>query len=304
MQLAIPSSLRAIAAWLLQRFGWIEKRRTAWRLPILIGAAIVFVAGCVISFRELEISPGTLRYGPLLLLMFVFVPGSIAYSAINMVLMAKAAKVDINFVQGMRVSVHAQIAELLPLPGGAIVRTAALMKAGGGAMQSTRLVLAFSLLWVACAACGAGIALTDLGWPALAMTGAGAVAALAIHAWLVLAYGHRVALAAIGLRIAGLCLVALRLLTAFAAIGISMPLVDSFAFAFATIAGSAASIVPAGLGISEGLSALLAQPVNIHVAGAFLATALSRLIGLAINILIALGIAAISRRRTRETAHA
>ena len=55
--------------------------------------------------------------------------------------------------------------------------------------------------------------------------------------------------------------------------------------AFATIAGSAAAIAPAGLGVSEILSAALAPIVSVGPATAFLAVALNRIIGLSVTAL-------------------
>jgi hypothetical protein len=279
----------------------LHRRVAALRVPILILAMLAFAAGCVISFRQLNISPAQLHAIPLMLLALVFVPLSIAYSAVNLMLMGKAADAHIGFGQGLRASVYAQVAELLPIPGGAIVRTTTLMKAGVSGLRSTSLVLAFSLLWIACAACGAGIALADQGWVAIGLGIGGGVCALAIAAWLAWRFGYWIALTATCLRVAGIALIALRLATSFAAVGVAMPWLASLTFAFATVAGSAASIVPAGLGVSEALSALLASPSGVTAAAAFLAAALSRLVGFAINMTLALTFASFGKKAPEPT---
>lgn len=276
---------------------------TAWRGPILALALVGVAAGCIISFRDLGIAPASLQPLPLLIILLVIIPASIAYSALNMMLMGHAAGVPVGFAQGVKVSVFAQVAEILPIPGGAIVRTAALVRAGSPAVRSAELVIAFSLLWIACGAAGAGLALAKLGWPALALAAGGAVGALTICGWLGARFGAFVAIAAVVLRGAGVALVAARLMLAFAVIGVTLPWLDSATFAFATILGSAAALIPAGLGVSEGLSALIAGPAGVAPAAAFLAAALSRLLGFAVNSLLAVGYGFAARAARAEPAH-
>lgn len=258
-----------------------------WRKPILAVALIAFVVGFAISVREIGLDLATIRPVPLIVLAAVTVPLSIAYSAVNMMLMANAAGVSIGFRGGVTISVIAQASEILPLPGGAIVRAASLVRAGGSTVQSAQLVLLFALLWVATAAVGAGLALAHLGWGA-AFLAIGVATWLALFAWLATRFGTRLALVAGGLRLVGVALVAWRLSLAFAAIGLVLAPADCLAFAFAMILGSTAAIVPAGLGVAEGLSALMAGPSGIDPAAAFLAVALNRVLGLALNMMVAL----------------
>lgn len=265
----------------------LRQSRHRWQRPLLAFATAVLIVGCGISIINLDVRLSDLSIAPLLAIILLIIPASIAYSALNMMLMGHAAKVPLDFRLGVKVSVFAQIAELLPIPGGVMVRTAALVRAGGSTGRSAKLVIAFSLLWIACGALGAGLALAELGWPAHALTVTGAVSALVICGWLTARFGLQVAVAAAALRLLGVSLVAWRLMLAFAVIGVALPWLDSATFAFATILGSAASLVPGGLGVSEGLSALVANPAGVAPAAAFLAAALSRLLGFGVNILLA-----------------
>lgn len=275
--------------------------RGAWGGALLLLASLVFVAGSVVSISRLDLSSEQLRLYPLAFLVLVFVPLTIAYSAVNMMVMGHAARARIGFWQGVKVTVYAQIAELLPVPGGIAVRAAALMKASGKGWQSVELVLAFSILWVACASVGAGIALGSNHWIGFALAAGGLIISLGVCAWIAIRFGGRIALAALGLRLMGLILTALRLATSFSIIGLSLPFLASFTFAFSTIAGSAASIAPGGLGIGESLSALLAGPSGVAPAAAFLAVALSRLSGVAVNLLL-VGLFMLANLRQQVTA--
>ena len=239
----------------------------------------------MLSIERLALKPSDLVLAPLMLLALGVVPTAIAYSSINMMLMGKAVGAPIGFVEGLRVSVFAQVAELLPIPGGAIVRTAALMNRGAGTLGSTAVVLAFALLWVSVAAVGGGLALLGTGIAGQALLVAGLAGSAGICAWLTNRFGWRIALPALVLRILGIALVSARTVLAFATIGLVLGWSDSLAFAFGVILGSAASIVPAGLGIGEGISALLAAPLAIAPEAAFLAVGLARLVGFAGNMI-------------------
>jgi hypothetical protein len=293
---------RAITG-LLARLERVRRNRQRWQRRLVLLAIVAVVAGCGWSLENLELRWSDVRWAPLLTIAAVVVPLSIAYSALNMMLMGHAAKVPMGFRQGVKVSVFAQLAEILPIPGGALVRGAALVRAGSSTARSAELVIAFSLLWISCGAAGAGIALAELGWPAHTLTAGGGASALAICGWLAARFGVHVAVTAAALRVLGVALVAWRFVLAFAVIGVAMPWVDSPTFAFAVILGSAASLIPAGLGVSEGLSALIAQPAGVAPAAAFLAAALSRLLGLAVNIVLALGYALAVKTTHPEPAH-
>ncbi|MEO0689371.1 MAG: hypothetical protein AAFY51_03620 [Pseudomonadota bacterium] len=273
-----------LATTLRPTVGWLKSRRAQLRIPLLILALAVFLGGAAISIEHLGLRPSDIALGPLLLLALCVIPASIAYSSVNMMLMGKAVGAPIGFVEGIKVSVFAQVAELLPIPGGAIVRSAALMNRGAGTLRSTGVVLAFALMWVSVAAVGGGLALMGTGIAGQALLVAGLAGCMGIFAWLTRMFGLRIAVHALALRILGIALVSVRTVLAFATIGLVLGWSDSFAFAFGIILGGAASIVPAGLGIGEGMSALLAVPLAIAPEAAFLAVGLARVVGFAGNM--------------------
>lgn len=282
---------------------WLQNAKGRWRGQVMALAIATFCIGTIWSIINSGLSAVDLAGGPILLLMLAVIPATIAYSAINMMLMAHAARVELNFTSGVRISAFAQIAELLPIPGGAIVRTAALMRAGAPTISSAELVVAFALLWIACGGVGAGLALAELGNAALVLTIGSAFAALAIAVWLGFRYGLFLALAATALRVLGVGLMGVRLALAFAAVGYALPWIDAGAYAFAAILGSASAIVPAGLGLSEALSALIAAPSGVDPATAFLAAALSRLLGFGSNMLLVFVFLQFERARPVDAIH-
>lgn len=277
------------------REAWRARRR-AWRVPLLVLAAGGFALGCALSLRDLPLSVADIQWLPLAVLLLVLAPLNIAYSAANLVLMGQAAKAQIPFRHAVMVSAWAQLAELLPIPGAAIVRTGALVQAGATMRRSAEIVLLCSVLWITMAAAAAGLAFPARGWLGLTLLTGGIGATALLTLALSRRCSARIALFAIGLRLAGLALVAVRLTVSFLVIGVVLPGFSALAFTLATILGSAASLVPAGLGVGEGLSALFAAPLGVLPAAAFLAAAISRLSGLAANLMLVLALLARGQR--------
>lgn len=263
--------------------GWTQRHRTV----LLTLAFAGFMAGTIVSLTQLDFDPARTRPGPLALLALVLVPITLLYSAINLQVMAQATGTKIALIPALRTSVIAGLAELLPIPGGAIVRTAALTKAGAKVTSSVELVLAFALLWIAVSATGGAMAMWHTGAPAIATALASAGASAMLTLWIARRYGWRTAVLALVLRVLGLLLTVLRVGLALMALAVAFQWSDTFAFGFAIVAGTASAIIPAGLGLSEGLSALLASALATSPAGAFLAVALNRIVGLIVNWLAA-----------------
>ena len=282
---ALQNHADLLAAKLQPAIASLKRHRARLRVAMLVLAFAIFVGGAALSINRLALKPSDIVLAPLALLALGVVPAAIAYSSINIMLMGKAVGAPIGFVEGMRISVLAQVAELLPIPGGAIVRSAALMNRGAGTLRSTGVVLAFALLWISVAAVSGGLALLDTGIASQTLLVAGLVGSIGIYAWLANRFGWRIALPALGLRLLGIALVSVRTVLAFAAIGLALGWSDSLAFVFGIILGSAASIVPAGLGIGEGISALLAAPLAVAPEAAFLAVGLARLVGFVGNMI-------------------
>lgn len=251
--------------------------RRTWRLPLLALSLIVFCAGAWWSFRSLDISPAQLRLAPLGIVALLMVP-SLLYSGLGLSLLARSAGTTIPVGRATVVGAYASLAELLPIPGGAIVRTGAVMKAGASLQRSSALVVVTAVLWIALAMIGAGLSLLaaapHLAFPLLIL---GGVSTLAISVWLWSTAGTAIAVATLLHRLAGIFLVGLRLQFAFAATHANAGFLETLPFVLANILGSASSIAPAGIGISEALAALVATTTALPPETAFLAVGLDRL---------------------------
>ncbi|MBN8501122.1 MAG: hypothetical protein J0M19_08230 [Sphingomonadales bacterium] len=268
-----------------------------WRLPLFIAALALFGSGSWYAAKQLGVSFAQLQKGPLLV-MLALAPLSLLYAGVGMVLLARSARVVMPIGRATSLASWATLAEALPLPGGAMVRAGALMASGTGLARSSALVLANALLWIALAALGCGLAVWQHGvGVAGLLTFAGAGGTVLASGWLLRQGGMAVMVQSVLHRLSGMALIAIRLHLAFLTLGVFVSVADTLPFALANIAGSAAAIAPAGLGISETLAAAAAGTVNVPPAAAFLAVGLDRLICLTASGLL---VFAASRWRSAE----
>lgn len=265
---------------------WAARTRpmlTSAKPVLLVFAAALFTGGTAISIASLGLDWRDLVLPQVALLVLVLAPLSLLYGAVNMIVMARGAGIDLSLRAAWRVSCFAQLAEFLPLPGGALVRGGALMKYGASTSGAAAHVIVNAVLWVACGAVAAGIALAQFSVIGPLVSAAGLAGVLLCSWWFWLNSSGGIALAALGVRIIGLLLTGLRISTAFLALGTALPLIAVYPFAFAAILGSASSLAPGGLGISEALAAGFASLSVVAPAAAFLAVGLDRLAGLLIS---------------------
>ncbi|MGV3511749.1 MAG: hypothetical protein ACO1OX_07055 [Novosphingobium sp.] len=250
----------------------------------------VLLIGLLWAAQSLDLAERDLSTSAFAMLALVAVPAAVAHNAWSMVELGRAFAVNITVRTALRTAAWSQVVELLPVPGGAVVRTSLLVQNGVRLGRSAELVMLLALMWTSFGLLGAGISLRgySVAGEGLIATGAAAIFLLTLAIWK--RFNTRTATRALTLRLLGMGIVAFRMKYAFATIGIALPISSAFGFAAATIAGNSASIAPGGLGLSEGIAALLATQIEVSAAAAFLAVALSRLVGLALNILIAVAL--------------
>lgn len=259
-----------------------------WR-GVLIVALVLFLAGSVWSIRELGVVWSDLDWTAGALALLLVAP-SIWFNALELQLCARAAGNSMPLAQALCYSNVATLSNLLPVPASAIVRGGALVKNGASLAASGQIVLAAGLIWLAMAA-GISAAAIIPGSGGLMAGAAAAGVAAGIAAWIARRSGIGVASGFVAVRVALLGLAVVRLHFCFAAIGVMLPPEDVAVYTVASILGSAAGIVPAGLGVSEGIAAALAVLAYASPAAAFLSIGLNRLLGLIGSAVVVLGFA-------------
>jgi hypothetical protein len=269
------------------------RRLTRWRTPpprwrglILLLAGAIFAVGIVLSFRGLDLELADIVWWPLVALALLGTPLTILLNAAELRAMARCLDdtTMLSWPRAVRVVVVATAANILPLPGGALVRVHALGTAGAGVAKATAINLIAAVLWLGAAIALAGVAALTYVPLAGVLALVGGLAAVALGAAAVRAVASRWSTAAVagllGVEVATTLLHAAKLYLVFLALAVPAGLTEALVVGVAGPVSAAAGVFPSGLGLAELLSALLAPAVALPAAAGFGATAVVRLVGL------------------------
>ena len=260
---------------------------------VILGLAVLFLlVGVAISLDRNPQVLNNLDWRPVLLLVLVAVPVTIMLNAYEFVLTGRLVGREIGMPAAIEISIIGTAANMLPLPGATLVRVAALKAAGAGYGEGTKATLLVAGLWAGIAFVFAGAWMVRLGVGPVAVLFVG----VGLVAWLG-CFGYGVwrcqsATLPVSLSLAKVVLVtvdALRMFLCLHALGVAVVFDQAGALSVAGFLGNAVSIVPAGLGIREVVSAGLAPLVGLGAGMAFLAAALNRLLGLITVVPLAIG---------------
>lgn len=269
---------------------------------ILIAAVLLLVCGVITAVRRQPVSLADLDWLPVLLVVTVGVPLTLCFNTADYMLTGRFLGHEIRFPRALEVTVIGMAANLLPLPGSAMVRVAGLKSEGAGVKNATFAVLVVAALWIAVALVYAGAAVLIVApHPAgvvFAATGL-VVLVLSILALWRAPRGSALALRLLGTKLVLIFADAVRLFWCLGALGIGASFAQASGLSLSGAVGNVVSVVPAGLGIREAVAAGLGPVVGLTLASGFLAATLNRILGLATLVPLAALLAARVRRRTR-----
>lgn len=250
-------------------------------------AGLLFLAGLSWSLMSTNLNWNDVAPTTLLFLFFILTPAGLALAAVSLQVTARAVAQRVSFRGAFVASATSRIAEILPLPGGAIVRGIVLVRAGATLGQSTRITVVTALLTLFLALAFSSTALILISPTAgYLVLGISVLCIMGCIAPIGYRVGVTVALAMVIIRIATIGLAMIRISAAFSALGTELNASDAALFVVCSILGTSASVVPSGLGLNESLAAALALLVNISPSTAFLATAINRFFSLAVSGLV------------------
>lgn len=284
----LPAPLRRLAA--------ARNPSPRARRVLSLVALALFVGGLAIAVPNLEITLEELALGPLLLVAVVLTPLTIVTNAAELRVMADATQdpgARLGWVEAVRVVVLATAANVLPIPGAALVRIQALRTRGASVAASTGINLAGAGAWIGTGLAVAGLALVGIGgWRAVLALLVGVagcvVAGLVTHRVARPGRWRRSFAMLLAVELLATVVHGVRLLVVLAALQASVGLVPSLVIAVSAPLSAAAGIFPSGVGLAEAISALLGPLVGVGAAAALTATALNRIIGLVVTAPLAL----------------
>lgn len=279
------ADLRARAALLFSRHRqWPSPR--AQRV-LLAAASVGFVVGAVAAVRRLELDPAAVHWGAVAAVAVVGVPLTVLTNAVEYAVSARVVGRRVPPATATRIAVLATAANLLPMPGAALVRVQGLRSAGAAYGRAASSTAAVGLSWLGVAALAAGLSLlTTTHWP-VGPPLAAAGAALLVPAFALTASGvrepgrrRRLFAAVCGVEVAAVAVKSLRYVLLLYALDAGPDVAAAAMLTLAGVLAAAAGLLPGGFGLRELLAFLLAPVAGVSAAVGFLASALDRVVGL------------------------
>jgi hypothetical protein len=208
----------------------------------------------------------------------------------------------------IEISVLSSAANLLPIPGSAIVTMRALSESGstyGAAVTSTAAV---SITWVAATLVYGGAGVAFAGGPiVLAVVLAAVGVALLVVAWRMIAvhageHTLRLWVRAVVIETAFILISTVRFWVILRAIGIEATVAQSVSLTIAATLANALAFVPGGLGIRELIAAGISPLVDLEAEAGLLMAVFDRVMWLTVLAVAALVVSALRRRAGRPPA--
>ena len=255
-----------------------------WRKLSLTLGLVLFLAIGFYSVRSFEISSSDISYAPFLMLLFVAVPLQALCSSMSLAISARIVDAKIKFPKAIVISSVAAFSEIFPLPAGGLIRGAAYINSGASLSDSIRIVIVSSLLTLLLTCAIAGIPLYIMQYQmGLVVSGAGGIGVCVCILWFIFRAGMVAAIMVVGIRVIIIIFGIFRLILAFSILSYPLSYDTATVFLMAAQLGNTIAVIPAGLGITELLSVLLGEMINISPATAFIAVSINRIAGLAVN---------------------
>lgn len=279
----------------------LASRQPAVRIASFVMAVLLFLGGILLSVNALPEDVGLQRFDYLWWIALVGAPLIVLSNVLELKWSARVVGVRVGLAAAGKIAIMSSAANLLPVPGGAMVRVGALKVAGARIGAGTSVTIVIAVLWLGLALLFAGIWLitnqpTAVGTFILV---SGALVSLLAVAWIrIIGASWELVGFAVIIKSFAIFVGMLRMYWSFRSLGVGVQFPETSVFALANVTGAAVSIFPAGLGVTEVAAAALAEFTAATASAAFIATALNRIAGL-IPLLIAAAIIAITQRRNR-----
>ena len=265
---------------------------------VSLGAAFaVFIGATAIAVRALPPIPAHDRHPSLLVLVALCSVASVFVTGAEYALSAQSLGRRIGIREASRVCVLASAANLLPIPGAALIKTRALQRGGARLVAAASLTIAIGLVWLGVGAAFAGALLVTTAHRATLGVILAAAGAAVILVGVLLYWGQKTELTTLGwlfrtfaIEIASVGLTALRFFLVLRAIGFKTSIAQGATLAATAIVSNAAGIFPGGLGLREVLSAAIGPAVGLSRAEATVGSAVERIVSLLVLMVIALAI--------------
>lgn len=252
----------------------------------LLLAGVLFIGGLYLSLTTISLDDVYIRWGYVATLVLLGASGTLVLNTLVFWLSARSVGDGCGFFDSLRLIILSSAANFLPIPGGAIVRVAALRGSGSSYRGAISITASAAMLWLSLALIVAGVGLAQyssqsiyfiLSFAGLIVGVAASMVARSVtRAWLTV-------LQLILVSLATHLVATFRFWLAFGSIGLLLPIMDSAVIAASGTAGAVVGIVPGGLGVNEAMAALLSELMGNSGALGFIAATINRLANYALR---------------------
>jgi hypothetical protein len=253
---------------------------------MLVLAVAVFLTGAIFAAGRLDLDLANIGWGWIALVMVVGVPLSAVANAAEYAICSTLLLGGYRVGEAFRISVLGTAANLLPIPGAALVRIQALVRGGTSYRLAVGAVTILALFWIGVSSLIAGgvLALFGEAWVFVfivvgVITLAGGwfpLRRLAGNLRLAVRLGAVALIVEVGLVLT----TALRLGFVLSALHVDGPVGQPLVLALSGSLAAAAGVFPGGLGLREILAALLAPLVGLAPSTGFVVSAVNQVVGL------------------------
>lgn len=294
------------------------------RTFLLIGAAGLFLGAMVLAIRSLPTGELTVNWPLVVLTGVVGAPALLFMNALEYGLSARVLGRRVERRDAVAVAVYGGAANLLPIPGTALVRLQALTRQGTGVGRAAGATAVVAVAWFGAAGfVGASAAALGATWWLAGLLLAGGLVTVPVVHQSVIRLKRRATTVAetegsgdswadvpaprlvaelYGIEVAMIVVRALRFWLVILAFDLDATILTAFVLPVAGVIASALGFLPGGLGVREVVAGALSGANGDTVAVGVLASGLDRIIALPVLAVIALGLAAWERRHPIEPA--
>jgi hypothetical protein len=254
------------------------KLSPGWYRLLFALAAAVFVGGTILSVRTVDVDWNRIRWVAFIGVVVLGIPLMAMANAFEYIVSARVLGKEVGIGAAIRTTILASAANLLPVPGGPLVRTKALMNTGARVRSAVLVTILMAAVWLGIALVVA--ALLGAPDPAAAFgfgaTGLAALVAAVAGFHVLVPQSRAEAIGWVALvEFATTVVTGLRIWLVAQAIGIDIGL-GAFVLGTAPVLAAMVVFVPAGLGVREMVASVAAPAIGLQPATGFLISALDR----------------------------
>ncbi len=294
--------IRAAVYRLAERRGLEGNRRQV----VLAVTVLLLFGGLIAALRQEPQVLTDVDWRFISLVIAVTVPVMIFLNAIEFMLTGRIVGQAVSFGRALEVTVIGTAANMLPLPGSALVRMVSLKAGGAGYKGAASAVLLVFVIWLGLAATysGAAIWYSSPGITGPAILLAGVIIMVTTMTVALLLHAHvRSCFLVLPVKLGLIAIDAVQLLLCLSALGFAATFAQASALTLSGVVGHAVSIVPAGLGVREVVAAALSPLVGLAMTFGFLAATLGRVLTIltVVPFAVVLGIRARAQAQNKQT---